>query len=222
MTPLIRLAPLWLAAGLCGQTAFAQAQPSSLTVAASQGPAEFATTPATAQTLAQLRKGGLVLYMRHGTTDNSRPDQPDLKLDDCNTQRPLNDEGRAVAVKVGQALAKARIPVGDIWVSPLCRTRETAQLAFGNRFQVEPMLIYTAHLTTAQKQPVLEQTRKLLSTPVPDGTNRMLVAHAPNMADLMGYFVKPEGTVVVIEPLGDGQFRYLASIPPDLWPKLLR
>jgi len=50
----------------------------------------------------------------------------------------------------------------------------------------------------------------------------MIVAHAPNMADVMGYFVKPEGTVVVIRPLGESKFEYIASIPPTLWASLLK
>ena len=42
------------------------------------------------------------------------------------------------------------------------------------------------------------------------------------MADLIGYFVKPEGTVVVLQPEGDNRFTYLASIHPDMWARLLR
>jgi phosphohistidine phosphatase SixA len=183
--------------------------------------AEFPVVLADKAVLNRLRKGGWVLYMRHGNTDNNIPDQPDLKLSDCSTQRPLNAEGRAVAARVGKAVAKAGIPVGEVWSSPLCRARETTALAFGEHFKVDENLMYTAHLTTQQKQPVLERTRQLLSQPVPAGTNRVLVAHAPNMADLIGYFVKPEGTVLVLQPLGNQQFRYVASIPPDLWAQLL-
>lgn len=184
--------------------------------------AEFPVVLASKALLPQLRKGGWVLYMRHGNTDNSTPDQPDLNLRDCNTQRPLNADGRAVAVQVGKAMAKARIPVGEVWSSPLCRAKETAALAFGDKVQVDDHLMYTAHLTTPQKQPVLVRTRQLLSEPVPVGTNRVVVAHAPNMADLIGYFVKPEGTVVVIQPQGQDRFKYVASIPPELWIKLQR
>lgn len=166
---------------------------------------EFQEIKATAALLPELRKGGYVLYMRHG-----------------NTQRPLNAEGRPVAKQVGQAIERARIPIGDVYASPLCRARETARLAFGTKAQTDPLLMYTAHLTAAQKQPVLAHTRELLSAPVAKGTNRVVVAHAPNMADLIGYFVKPEGTVVVIQPQGDGRFTYVASIPPALWPRLAR
>ena len=82
-------------------------------------------------------------------------------------------------------------------------------------------LLYTGNLTQAEKQPVLKVTRHWLSEPVARGSNRVIVAHAPNMADLIGYFVRPEGTVVIVQPQGQGQFAYVASIPPKLWPSLL-
>jgi phosphohistidine phosphatase SixA len=186
----------------------------------------FVEKMATPPLLAELRKGGYVLYMRHGTTDNSRADRaPAVDLNDCTTQRVLNDEGRKLAAGVGQAIAKAKIPVGEVFHSPMCRARESAELAFPAlraKLQPEPYLAYTANLTAEEKKPVLAATRKLVSTQVPAGSNRVLVAHAPNMADLMGYFVKPEGTVVVLRPLGNGQFEYLASIPPSLWAALLK
>lgn len=186
----------------------------------------FTEKMATPALLADLRKGGFVLYLRHGTTDNSRPDRaPSVDLNDCNTQRVLNDEGRKLAAAVGQYISRAKIPVGEVFHSPLCRARESAELAFPamhGKLQQELYLAYTANLTAEEKKPVLLATRKLVSTPVAAGTNRVLVAHAPNMADLMGYFVKPEGTMVVLRPLGDEKFEYIASIPPTLWSGLLK
>ncbi|WP_346288913.1 histidine phosphatase family protein, partial [Zoogloea sp.] len=183
---------------------------------------ELAPTP---RLLRQLRSGGYVLYMRHGTTDNSRADSvTDLRLDDCSTQRVLNEEGRRLAVTLGAFIRKAQIPVAEIIHSPLCRATDTVRLAFPGfkgPVRADPDLMYTANLTTEQKKPVLIATRRLVSTPPSAGSNRLIVAHAPNMADLMGYFVKPEGTVVVLQPLGDGRFEYLASIPPATWPLLL-
>lgn len=196
-------------------TAAAQAAPGNTS------PPEFTPRPASRAVLERMRQGGLVLYLRHATSDTNVPDQPQLDPDKCETQRPLTADGRKLAVRLGQMIQAARIPVGDIHAGPLCRTRETAQLAFG-RMQVDPLLLYTAHLTTAQKKPIIEHTRHLLSTTVPAGSNRVVVAHAPNLADLFGYFVKPEGTLVVFAPLGQGQFEYLASITPDDWHNLLR
>jgi len=186
----------------------------------------FAEKMVTPELLTEVRKGGYVLYMRHGATDNSRADRaPTVDLNDCNTQRVLNDEGRRQSVTIGQTIARAKIPVGEVYFSPMCRARESAELAFPamkGKMQAEPNLAYTANLTAEEKKPVLVATRKLVSTPVAAGTNRVLVAHAPNMADLMGYFVKPEGTVVVLRPLGQNQFEYLGSIPPSLWASLVK
>ena len=186
----------------------------------------FVEKLATPKLLDEVRRGGFVLYMRHGNTDNSRADAvPKIDLNDCATQRVLSDEGRQVAARVGQYLREARIPVGEVIHSPMCRARDSAQLAFpqaGDKLRPEPGLTYSSNLTTEEKQPVLVKTRELVSSPVAAGTNRVLVAHAPNLADLMGYFVKPEATVVVLRPLGEGRFDYLASIHPAMWPKLLK
>ncbi len=210
----IFMIPLFL---LVGGAAFAQ------TVAAEL---PFQEKMADRELLKSIQRGGFVLYMRHGTTDNSRADRiPKVDLNDCSTQRVLNEEGRSVAVSVGKAFQLARIPVGEIHYSPLCRTTETVKLAFpdfAGPAKVDNDLMYTANLTSEEKKPVIAATRRLVSTAVPPGTNRLIVAHAPNMADLMGYFVKPEGTVVVIRPKGVDKFEYLASIQPTLWQQLLK
>lgn len=183
---------------------------------------EFVEKLADRKVLQQLRQGGYVLYMRHGYTDNSKPDQVPVVLHDCATQRPLTPAGRELAASIGKTLRQARIPVGEVFASPLCRTRESAEAAFGAQVRVNERLMYTANLTQAQKRPILAATRQLLSAPVPLRQNRVVVAHAPNLFDLIGYFITQEGTIVVIEPLGRNEFRYVASIPPAHWRELLR
>lgn len=171
----------------------------------------------------QLGAGGFVIYMRHGKTDVTRPDQPDLVFRDCQTQRPLNEEGRQMSVEIGAALRAGRIPISEIYVSPMCRTRESAELVFGNdaSFIVLDDLFSSTNQTSEQKKPIIATTRRLLSMPVPPGKNRFILAHAPNLADTMGYFPKAEGTVVVFIPMGD-HFEYVGSIRPDMWSRLLR
>lgn len=201
---------------------------SSLLLACSLAQAQptpaFEEKEASREQVEKLQKGGFVIYMRHGKTDNSRPDKIDAELDlnDCNTQRPLSDEGRRMAVDIGKSLRAAKIPVGDIFVSPMCRTRESAQLALpGRKFEVMNDLYSSTNQTKEQKKPVIAITRRLLSEPVSGGSNRFVLAHAPNLADAMGYFPKHEGTVVIFIPRGGDQFEYVASIRPDAWAKLL-
>lgn len=185
--------------------------------------AKFVEIPLDASALAQLRRGGFTLYLRHGSTDNTRPDRvPEVDLNDCSTQRPLTPEGRELSARVGDFIREARIPIGDIHVSPLCRAKESAMAAFpGQSLLIDKNLIYTANLTDAQKAPIIANTRRLLAAAVAPGSNRLLVAHAPNLMDLIGYFPK-EATLVVFRPRNDGGFDYVGSIPPGLWPALLR
>ena len=181
----------------------------------------FTMQAATVETIHQLQAGGFVLYMRHGPTDTSKPDMvPQVDLNDCSTQRPLTEAGREVAARVGAAIKKAGIPIGEVLVSPMCRTRETAQAAFG-RYEVDKYLMYTSNLTKAEKVPRIANTRRLLSAPVAVGTNRVIVAHAPNLMDVIGYFPKPEAIVAVFKPLGDKGFEYVASILPEQWSELV-
>lgn len=191
--------------------------------AAEPAPAAFVEKPATKALLNDLRKGGLVLYLRHGTTDNSRPDRvPSVDLNDCATQRPLSDEGRALMKQVGKSIRDARIPLARVLVSPMCRTRESAQLAIGDRFEVVEPLMYSANMTQEEKQPRIAALRQLMKEPVPAGGNTLFIAHAPNMADLIGFFVKPEGNLLVFRPGGPDGFEYLASIHPEHWAALLK
>lgn len=181
--------------------------------------AEFVERFADATVFNEIKKGGYVLYLRHGTTDNSRADQVHIEnFNDCDTQRILNDEGRKLATRIGHLLRKAEIPIAEVFYGPMCRTRETAELAFQGtqiHLQTHRALASSANLTSVEKVQMLRDMKQLITKPLADKTNRMLISHAPNLADLMKYFVKPEGTIVVLKPQGD-QFEYIASIPPKL------
>jgi len=178
---------------------------------------EFKVQALTPAIVKQLREGGYVLYMRHGNTDTSRPDQPNMDMNDCATQRILSDEGRRIVKKVGNSIRKAKIPVGDIFSSPLCRTKETALIAFGKNATVNVLLRYTASMDDKEKLQALDTIRELISTPVQGKTNRVIVAHSQNMMALIGYLPSPEGTVVIFKPLGNKQFKYIASVKPEQW-----
>lgn len=179
---------------------------------------DFIEKPATADIIQQLRGGGYVLFMRHGNSDISHTDRlPKVDLNDCSTQRPLTKEGRKIAAYVGNEIRKAGIPLGEIISSPMCRAKDSALAAFGPNFTVDYLLMYTSNMSDKEKAPVLEMTRELLSRPVQGKVNRVLVAHAPNLMDIFGYFPKPEGIIVVIKPMGGKNFKYIASIAPAQW-----
>lgn len=167
------------------------------------------------------KQGGLVIYMRHGATNTDIPDQVPIDLNNCATQRPLTEAGLAEVSQIGQWIRQIGLPYSKVYASPLCRAKQTAIATFGEPIQVDIDLQYVAALTTEQKKPIIARTHALLSKPTEVGTNRVIVAHGPNLVETMMYF-PPEGTLVFLEPLDKEGFRYLGSIPPKHWPALLK
>ena len=56
--------------------------------------------------------GGLVVYLRHATTDRSKEDDVVVELDDCSTQRNLSEQGRDQSRTIGRAFRALEIPIG--------------------------------------------------------------------------------------------------------------
>lgn len=55
--------------------------------------------------VAQLRKGGYILFLRHPQTNPDQADTDPLNLENTAAQRQLTDEGRAQARALGDGIA---------------------------------------------------------------------------------------------------------------------
>ena len=161
-----------------------------------------------------LLRGGYVLYFRHAATDFGQNDERMTGYEDCNTQRNLTDQGRSDARAIGAEIRRLHIPVNDVLASPFCRTRETAQLIFG-RATVDPRV--RGGPARPEDPERYAPLRKLLSTPVPLGTNLAIVSHGNPFAAVAGTPYLAEGEAAVIEPLGNGQFRVVGKIRSGQW-----
>lgn len=185
----------------------------------------FEPTLPSAEHLRLLRQGGLVLYMRHGPSDARRPDQVPVQLNDCSTQRPLTETGRRQLDDIARHIARLKVPYQGVISSPFCRVEESARRVFGGPVLVDALLRYTAAMPDHEKRPAIERTRYWLSLPVLEkGLNRIVVAHGPNLAEIMNY-LPPEGTLLIFRPLGPQAspgFEYLASVTPEQWGTLVR
>jgi len=89
------------------------------------GASWFAAQPAQAQ--AQVETTATVYMMRHALAPGFG-DPSNIRLVDCATQRNLNDQGRAQAVKAGEWLRAHGLDAPMLLASPWCRTLETAEL----------------------------------------------------------------------------------------------
>ena len=131
--------------------------------------------------LAALHRGGFVLYFRHARTDFSQDDTDLSDLSNCATQRNLSTEGRNQARLIGEAIAALGIPIGEVLSSELCRTRETAELAFGRATLTPDLTSFGTASSEAEEQERAAALRRLLATPPTPGTNIVLVGHLFNI-----------------------------------------
>ena len=78
-----------------------------------------------------LVEGGHVALIRHGNAPGptlGQGDPPGFKIDDCMTQRNLDEKGRAQAKALGESFHHRGVRVDRIQSSPWCRCMETARL----------------------------------------------------------------------------------------------
>jgi len=171
--------------------------------------------------LGELRKGGLVIYFRHGATDQTGSSDEAADMMKCETQRNLSAEGRRQATQIGKAFQALSIPVGTVTTSPFCRTKDTAKLAFG-RFSVNDDLYFAIGTDASQTKRFAESLRRMLSTPPAKATNAVIVSHTANLREAAGIWPKPEGVAYVFRPLSGGQFETIAMVLPEDWTMLAK
>jgi phosphohistidine phosphatase SixA len=171
--------------------------------------------------VAQLQKGGFVLFMRHGKTDPDQADTDPLHLDNIQAQRQLTDEGRQQARALGEAFRALKIPVGTVTCSKFNRAQETAKL-LGFSTPQPSLDVSEAGLvvSTRENQRRAQALSELLSTPPPAGSNHFIVSHRPNLQDAAGkeFGDLSEAEVVIFRPLGSGKFELVARVAPvSVW-----
>lgn len=156
----------------------------------------------------ELQKGGYLLYFRHGETIGQ--DQPHVEFNDCKTQKDLTFTGKEQARWIGQFFSQHRIPTNfPILVSPYCRTRETAEIAFGKQnVEVVPFLSNIEYLRSAkimkqEEDVIIEKLNELFEKPIHQGTNKIIIGHTFSPNKVLGEI--PYMGVVIIKPNGVGR-----------------
>jgi phosphohistidine phosphatase SixA len=162
-----------------------------------------------------LKDGGYVLYLRHTATDHDKYGVIPVDLTSCEKQRPLSNLGRQQAVLMGKAFTNLNIPVGDIFSSPLCRTKDTAILAF-KYVTIKSFLASTANMKKQDREYAVNKLKFLLESPPKEGTNSVIVGHSANIREATGDWPKPEGTMLVYKLL-ENKPKLIARIPPEDW-----
>lgn len=169
-----------------------------------------------------LRRGGYVLFVRHGQAITGHRPQAVIELPfefrDCRAPaRPLTETGVAQMRALGEAVRRLGVAIGRVLASPACRCIETAWYAFG-RTEVEPALmgLWGSDVAEEDKRTRTAALRRLLATPPGQGTNTVLSAHVSNILAAANLSLA-EGETLVFEPDGRGGFRLVGRVTADGW-----
>lgn len=160
----------------------------------------------------KLKAGGYTVLIRHATAPGTG-DPPGFKLDDCSTQRTLDEQGKAQARRIGEAFKSRHVPIGEVRSSQWCRCLETARIAFG---RADPWPALNSNFND-RYQAAEDKNRQVLREIAarPAQGNRILVTHNYNIRDVTGVSTG-SGQMVVVEPDGAGAARVVGTIPvPD-------
>ena len=79
----------------------------------------------------ELQQGGKLIFIRHAYAPGGG-DPDNFNINDCSTQRNLNDKGKDQSKKIGNFFRENNILLENIYSSEWCRCKETALIAFKN------------------------------------------------------------------------------------------
>ena len=123
----------------------------------------------------KLKKGGAVLLIRHALAPGIG-DPQEFDVNDCSTQRNLNDEGREQARAIGQWLRKRGINNVKVYSSQWCRCPETARLM--NLGSVTPLPALNSFFERPQdREPNLAMLRQFIRDNSKPGELIIMVTH---------------------------------------------
>jgi phosphohistidine phosphatase SixA len=161
-----------------------------------------ASSPEEERFVQALRQAGVVILIRHAATDPGVGDPPGFKLDDCATQRNLSDTGRAQARRLGQWFKTQRIEPTSVRVSPWCRTRETAMLAFGRAQDWTPLSNLLGDRSPQEQHAM--QVRAAIAGVGRDGIE-VMVSHGVSISAFIDIYLQ-QGEMVAVRPaaMADG------------------
>lgn len=145
-----------------------------------------------------LREGRAILVMRHASAPGLG-DPEGFVLEDCKTQRNLNQRGRDEARRWGARLREAGLHEVRLFSSRWCRALETAeQMALG---RVEPLPALDSFFTSPANEHWHTEALREAVEQLPAGEVAVLVTHQVNITALTSIFPQSGEGLILERPL---------------------
>ena len=152
------------------------------------------------------QEGNKIILIRHSLAPGGG-DPEGFKLNDCSTQRNLNQTGIDQSKKIGKLFKKNKIPISKVLSSQWCRCKDTAKYAFKNykEFSALNSTFQSPYNKNAKKQ--IKELKDFIQKWNGNGSNLVLVTHYVIITAITDV-VPRSGEIVII----DKNFNTLTTI----------
>ena len=142
----------------------------------------------------ELKKGGKLIFIRHAYAPGGG-DPDNFDINDCNTQRNLNNSGREQAKNIGNFFKDNNIKIENIYSSEWCRCKETALIAF-NKFENKNFLnSFFSSQFNENKDPQMKRLKRFIKSWNKD-KNLVFVTHYVVISESLNY-APSSGEIVI-------------------------
>ncbi len=136
----------------------------------------------------EILNGGYILHIRHSERERWRDSATfdawevrngiDASTTEWAAATCLTARGVQEAKMLGEVFRASGMRIGDVYASPVCRARQTAQNAFGSGFKVRGELLALSALWPQLRKEHSEHLRAFLQeVPIRAGTNTIMTGH---------------------------------------------
>ena len=158
------------------------------------------------QILKNLKNGGNLIFIRHAYAPGGG-DPDNFDINDCSTQRNLNDKGIKQSKLIGKFFDENNIQIDQILSSEWCRCKDTAKYAFQNFRTFDALNSFFSRKFEKNKDKQLKDLRYYIKN-WKGKKNLILVTHYVVILEILNHSVG-SGEIVVT----DKNFKYYGSVP---------
>ena len=134
-----------------------------------------------------LEEGGKIVFIRHAYAPGSG-DPDNFVIEDCSTQRNLNQQGIDQSISIGQNFSKRDIPIQQVYSSQWCRCKDTASYAFGDYQELSSLNSTFEGKYRQNHQRQMNELKALIASWDDTEGNLILVTHYVIIGGVLGHY----------------------------------
>ena len=134
-----------------------------------------------------LEEGSKIVFIRHAYAPGGG-DPDNFAIEDCSTQRNLNQQGIDQSISMGQEFSKRNIPIQQVYSSQWCRCKDTASFAFGDYQELKSLNSTFEGKYRQNHQRQMNELKAMIASWDDTEGNLILVTHYVIIGGALGYY----------------------------------